>query len=172
MQEVRSLFKSAKRERNALDELDDHIVAIWLRIGRVILGAIAIVSGLFLFLILLAWWFGVLAASPLILVHDDGHWAAANPDLHAWFDHLASGKGLCCSFADGRSIRDVDWGTEAVADGEKTVIRYWVVVDGQKLDVPPDAVVTEPNKFGSAVVWPYLEGGKTAIRCFMPGTLS
>ena len=24
-------------------------------------------------------------------------------------DHLASGKGLCCSFADGFAVSDVDW---------------------------------------------------------------
>jgi hypothetical protein len=38
---------------------------------------------------------------------DDGRYA--NEPLHAWFDQLASGKGLCCSFADGFSIQDVDW---------------------------------------------------------------
>jgi hypothetical protein len=71
------------------------------------------------------------------------------------------------------SIEDVDWGTEPVADGDKTTIRYWVNLDGKKIVVPPEAVITEPNKFGRAVVWPYqdFEGGQyvTQIRCFMPG---
>ena len=32
------------------------------------------------------------------------------------------------------------------------------------------AVVTEPNRFGPAVVWPYNDRyGNTQIRCFMPG---
>ena len=29
--------------------------------------------------------------------------------LHDWFEHLASGKGLCCSYADGYVIQDADW---------------------------------------------------------------
>jgi hypothetical protein len=41
---------------------------------------------------------------------------------------------------------------------------------GQWVDVPDAALVTDPNKFGPAVVWPYKdEQGKTQIRCFMPG---
>jgi hypothetical protein len=38
------------------------------------------------------------------LAHD-----ANRPELNSWFDHLASGKGLCCSFADGMALSDVDW---------------------------------------------------------------
>ena len=33
---------------------------------------------------------------------DDGRYA--NSPLKQWFDRLASGKGLCCSFADGVSV--------------------------------------------------------------------
>ena len=36
---------------------------------------------------------------------DDGRFA--NSPLKPWFDRLASGKGLCCSFADGFSVQDV-----------------------------------------------------------------
>jgi len=28
-----------------------------------------------------------------------------NSPLKTWFDRLASGKGLCCSFADGATVR-------------------------------------------------------------------
>ncbi len=28
--------------------------------------------------------------------------------LHSWFDKLGSQKGLCCSFADGRTVADPD----------------------------------------------------------------
>lgn len=91
---------------------------------------------------------------------DDGRYA--NEPLHAWFDQLASGKGLCCSFADGFSIRDVDWDTQ---DG-----RYRVRLQGEWIVVPDAAVVTEPNRFGPAVVWPYMDAkGETQIRCFLPG---
>jgi hypothetical protein len=95
-----------------------------------------------------------------VSAHDDGRFA--NSPLKAWFDQLASGKGLCCSFADGVSVQNVDWDTQ---DG-----RYRVRIDGQWIVVPDTAVVTEPNRFGPAVVWPYKDGdGVTQIRCFMPG---
>jgi len=91
---------------------------------------------------------------------DDGRFA--NSPLKPWFDLLASEKGLCCSFADGVSVQDVDWETQ---DGH-----YRVRIYGQWLVVPDDAVVTEPNRFGPAVVWPYQDrDGTTQIRCFMPG---
>ena len=34
----------------------------------------------------------------------DGRYA--NSPLKPWFDHLASGRGLCCSMADGESVAD------------------------------------------------------------------
>jgi hypothetical protein len=91
---------------------------------------------------------------------DDGRYS--NEPLHAWFDQLASGRGLCCSFADGFSIQDVDWDAQ---NG-----RYRVRIFGEWIVVPDNAVVTEPNKFGPAVVWPYMDyNGTTQIRCFLPG---
>jgi hypothetical protein len=96
-----------------------------------------------------------------LFAHDDGRFA--NSPLKTWFDQLASGKGLCCSFADGVSVQDVDW--DATKDG-----RYRVRLNGQWLVVPDAAVVTEPNRFGPAVVWPYQDmNGATQIRCFIPG---
>jgi len=92
---------------------------------------------------------------------DDGRFA--NSPLKQWFDRLASGKGLCCSFADGVSVEDVDWDMQGA--------NYRVRVNGQWIVVPDAAVVTEPNKFGPAVVWPYQDTqGVTQIRCFLPGT--
>jgi hypothetical protein len=38
------------------------------------------------------------------VAHDPSH-----PELNEWFNWLASGKGLCCSFADGFVVSDVDW---------------------------------------------------------------
>ena len=95
-----------------------------------------------------------------LVARDDGRFA--NSPLKPWFDRLASGKGLCCSFADGFSVQDVDWDTQ---EGHYRVRIYgqWFVVFGA-------AVVTEPNRFGQAVVWPYNDRyGNTQIRCFMPG---
>lgn len=95
-----------------------------------------------------------------LLAHDDGRFA--DSPLKPWFDHLASGKGLCCSFADGVKVENVDWDTQ---NG-----RYRVRLNGQWVVVPDIAVITEPNRFGPAVVWPYQDAsGATQIRCFMPG---
>jgi hypothetical protein len=102
----------------------------------------------------------MLISSAAALARDDGRYA--NEPLHEWFDQLASGKGLCCSFADGQSIADVDWD---VVHG-----RYRVRLQGQWIDVPEAALVTQPNRYGPAVVWPYLDAdGQTQIRCFLPG---
>lgn len=92
----------------------------------------------------------------------DGRYAAS--PLKDWFDALRSEKGLCCSNADGLTVRDADWD----ANGE----HYRVRLDGEWLEVPNEAVVRRPNLFGTAVVWPYQENGKTAIRCFIAGALS
>jgi len=102
----------------------------------------------------------IFAASSVSSRDLDGRYA--NSPLKQWFDQLASGKGLCCSFADGFSVQDVDWDTQ---DG-----RYRVRLQGEWVVVPDAAVVSEPNRFGPAVVWPYLDAmGATQIRCFMPG---
>jgi hypothetical protein len=102
------------------------------------------------------------AAATALRAHDDGRHAKMDPATHEWFEHLASGKGLCCSFADGFSIADVDWDTQ---DG-----RYRVRLDGLWVEVPDAAVVTEPNRFGPAVVWPFQDAdGVNQIRCFLPG---
>ena len=47
---------------------------------------------------------------------------------------------------------------------------YRVRIYGEWFVVPDAAVVTEPNRFGPAVVWPYNDRyGNTQIRCFLPG---
>jgi hypothetical protein len=95
-----------------------------------------------------------------LYARDDGRFV--NSPLKEWFDRLASRNGLCCAFADGVSLQDVDWDTQDS--------HYRVRIYGQWLVVPDEAVVTEPNRFGPAVVWPYNDRyGNTRIRCFMPG---
>ena len=92
---------------------------------------------------------------------DDGRYAD-NP-LKYWFDNLSSGNGMCCSFADGFSVSDVDWD---VVDGH-----YRVRLHGEWIIVPNSSVVTEPNRYGRAVVWPYMDSdGNIYIRCFLPGS--
>jgi hypothetical protein len=98
-----------------------------------------------------------------------GDWM--NSPLQDWFKGLASKEGLCCSYTDGVTLTDVQWDMK---DGH-----YRVFLEGQWIEVPDDAIVVEPNKYGRAIVWPYNElvgdenGGSsevTKIRCFMPGT--
>ena len=80
------------------------------------------------------------AANDVSARDPDGRYA--NSPLKQWFDQLASGKGLCCSFADGFSVQDVDWDTQ---DGS-----YRVRLQGEWVVVPDEALVTEPNRFGPA----------------------
>jgi hypothetical protein len=93
------------------------------------------------------------------LAHDPNR-----PELNSWFDHLASGNGLCCSMADGTAVSDVDWESK---DGH-----YRVRLDGEWIDVPDDALVTVPNRAGRTMVWPMpMIEGTIMIRCFMPGSM-
>ncbi len=96
-------------------------------------------------------------------VRDDGRYT--NSPLHSWFDSLKSGNGLCCSFADGVTIEDVNWD---IKDGH-----YRVYLESKWIDVPDKAVVKDPNRFGPAVVWPMLYNNIViGIRCFMPGSMT
>jgi hypothetical protein len=97
----------------------------------------------------------------------DGRYA--NSPLKGWFDSLHSGKGPCCSDADGKALADVDWESR---DGH-----YRVRIEDQWWDVPDDAVIKEPNRAGRTMVWPiYISplGGplRVDIRCFMPGSMT
>jgi hypothetical protein len=94
----------------------------------------------------------------------DGRYAAQNPELHQWFEGLRSGKGPCCSDADGASVADVDWETQ---DGH-----YRVRIDGEWVNVPDEAVITEPNRLGRTMVWPIRGYLGILIRCFMPGSMT
>lgn len=97
----------------------------------------------------------------------DGRYAGS--PLKPWFDSLKSGKGACCSDADGSAVSDADWDTK---DGH-----YRVRLEDQWIDVPDDAVLTEPNRAGRTMVWPVrvrgLDGIATFdIRCFLPGSMT
>ena len=142
------------------DVFEDALRLVWTGV------AIFLVTLAFVGLALLLW----LASMTVGWTHDDGRYA--NNPLHAWFDTLASGRGACCSNADGITIEDVDYDTNCA----KPDCHYRVRLLGQWYDVDDDALVTVPNKFGRAVVWPVFqddENGKhvgvTYVRCFMPG---
>ena len=84
--------------------------------------------------------------------------------IKAWFDSLRSGKGPCCSDADGSAVSDVDW--------ESGNGHYRVRIEGEWIDVPDEAVITEPNRVGRTMVWPIRGYGGLTIRCFMPGSMT
>jgi len=103
-----------------------------------------------------------LLAAGLVWARDDGRYA--NSPLKPWFDSLRSGRGLCCSDADGVVISDPDWDSR---DGH-----FRVRLDGEWIDVPDDAVIKEPNRVGRAMVWPIRGALGTSVRCFLPGSMS
>jgi hypothetical protein len=91
--------------------------------------------------------------------------------LRDWFEHLASRKGPCCSFADGYVVQDADW--------ESSEGHYRVRVpmaansdDGIWVDVPDEAVITEPNRAARTMVWSSYTQKGVSIRCFMPGSMT
>jgi hypothetical protein len=100
----------------------------------------------------------------VVIARDSGQYAATSPELKAWFDGLRSGKGPCCSDADGSAVSDVDW--------ESSSGHYRVRLDGKWLDVPDEAVITGPNRIGRTMVWPMRGETGPVIRCFMPGSMT
>lgn len=94
---------------------------------------------------------------------DDGRYA--NSSLKRWFESLRSKRGeQCCSDADGRALADVDWETK---NGH-----YRVRIEEEWIDVPDETVITEPNRFGRAILWPFYLDGRPTVRCFMPGSMT
>jgi hypothetical protein len=130
----------------------------------------------------------VVATSIVILIgllvstqaRDDGRFAQS--PLKPWFDSLRSGKGPCCSDADGYALSDVDWETSGG--------RYRVRIPRERFDpsaaqpTPPvgtemvwveverEAVITEPNRAGRTMVWSIWGYQGPTIRCFMPGSMT
>jgi hypothetical protein len=97
------------------------------------------------------------------IARDDGRYAQSTHK--DWFDQLKSkGGASCCSDADGFAVSDPDWEAK---DG-----KYRVRLKGQWLDVPEEALITEPNRVGRTMVWPVPEVGGMRIRCFMPGAMT
>jgi hypothetical protein len=103
-------------------------------------------------------------ASSVAAARDRGQFANANPELKAWFDSLKSGKGPCCSDADGTAVSDADWKSGGG--------HYLVRIEGEWVEVPDDAVITEPNRVGRTMVWPIRGYLGLTIRCFMPGSMT
>ncbi len=116
---------------------------------------------------------GIIALAAMLAIQfayarDNGRYA--NSPLKSWFDRLASRRGLCCSFADGVVVEDPDWAV--VSDVAKPEVHYRVLIEGQWIDVPDDAVITEPNRLGKTMVWPMTGVDGITVRCFLPGSMT
>jgi len=104
--------------------------------------------------------------SPM-MAHD-----AAHPELDDWFMSLQSKKGPCCDGMDALHLKDVDWESQ---NKESSHIRVRIPATSMDdttlawVDVPDDAVITEPNKDGSTLVWPMYGYMGVSVRCFMFG---
>ncbi|WP_439409825.1 hypothetical protein ACNJX9_18485 [Bradyrhizobium sp. DASA03076] len=114
--------------------------------------------------------------APLGHARDRGQFVNTSTELKAWFDSLRSGKGPCCSDADGSAISDSDWESK---DGHYRVRipRLGYVIEGKQqelvwVDVPEEAVISEPNRVGRTMVWPIYGYMGVTIRCFMPGSMT
>jgi hypothetical protein len=144
----------------------DSCKARWWRIGSST--RLRRVLGLSLALLLAA------LAAPLVRAHDHNR-----PDLNDWFTSLHSGKGPCCDGSDAVSLEDPDWEAQNKAGSHYRVRvpRYGYVIDGQQqelvwVDVPEEAVISEPNRVGRTMVWPIYGYMGVTIRCFMPGSMT
>jgi hypothetical protein len=97
---------------------------------------------------------------------DDGRYKNVDPAIKAWVKGLTDRNGNnCCDTADGYPA-EVEWDNDSG--------RYRVRIDGAWYDVPDDAVITQPNRIGYAVVWyhpRYERDGRKVpvIQCFLPG---
>jgi hypothetical protein len=101
-----------------------------------------------------------LIATALLVFSVEAH---AGPNTE-FFRSLTNQQGAsCCDGSDGYRLEDPDW--EVTGNG------YRVRIQGQWIDVPPQAVVRQQNKVGFPVVWPVMIGGKIEIRCFMPAAM-
>lgn len=91
--------------------------------------------------------------------HDHNH-----PERNSYLKSLHSKSNTwCCNGDDVTYLDGSDWETKGNG--------YRVRIDGQWLDVPDGAVVEQPNKLGTALVWIGKGWGGTTVRCFAPGTL-
>jgi hypothetical protein len=90
---------------------------------------------------------------------DNGQYGNVDPKIRSWFEGVRSPHGVpCCSMSDGHStIYDIRH------DG------YWVPIEGEWRQVPPESIVYTTNPTGEAVVWWVRQGVNTYyIRCFVP----
>lgn len=94
------------------------------------------------------------------LAHDNGQFKDVPPAIREWFKSVKSQMGIpCCDIADGHRT-----------EYDMRENKYWVPINGQWVEVPPDAVLKDVgNPVGDAVVWYSIFNDSVIIRCFVPG---
>jgi len=104
-------------------------------------------------------------ASQLGHARDRGQFANANPELRAWFNGLKARRGPAAPMPTAQR--------SAAPIGKAATATTRVRIDGEWVNVPDEAVITEPNRVGRTMVWPIRDGvGGLYIRCFMPGSMT
>ncbi len=106
----------------------------------------------------------IIALTVYLIAYVEAHERhVVGPTLKQWFDSLESGRGPCCSNADGTALSEVDW--------ESINGRYRVKIGDRWYDVPDEAVLKGPNLAGATMVWPIKTHYGIVIRCFIPGVM-
>jgi hypothetical protein len=87
------------------------------------------------------------------------------PDLNSWVMGLRSAGGMpCCEGDEAHALSETEW--RVSAEGH-----YQVFLEGDWRDVPDEAVVQGPNKYGRVLVWYWnvvSDHTDVHIRCFLP----
>lgn len=105
----------------------------------------------------------VSSCSEPVFAFDNGQYGDVPDNVRSWFKSVRSPRGVpCCDEADGHRTT---WDKHPGSDN------YWVPIEGEWREVPPEAVVYNAgNPVGEAVVWYVKQGTNTYyIRCFVPG---
>ena len=118
---------------------------MWVFVRSLIIAIAAVIAVLLIF----AFSIGFVRAK------DDGRYAQS--PLKKWFDGLQSAKGFCCSTADAQEVDDYEIRKES----------YWVKYNGDWHEVPPEALLIQPNYAKRPLLW--LTPDKE-IRCFLPSS--
>ena len=110
-----------------------------------------------------------LAAGAMLLsafaayAEDKGQWNAysLSQKQKAWFKTVLDSSGIsCCAAADGYPVVYELRGNN-----------YWVLFQGEWMEVPDHAVRRQENPVGEAVDWFWFVNGGRAVKCFVPATL-
>ncbi len=98
-----------------------------------------------------------------VLPKDTGQWNAVPQEIRTWFKGLKNGNGtICCDESDAMPLSESEW---RITDTGK----FEVQVGGRWFLVPDHAVLSVPNRLGSALLFINSFGH---IFCFLPGSLS